>query len=332
MCRSVPQIAVFSTLISTSLGPGEGTGTSSIQMPLAGSRLTSAFIVRPMWMPVGKYGCGGLYGPCTLRPGGTRSGAGHDHGHGGCTGGMDKLGNPLVPGPDCMRMRSLSPAIVLPFAAAAPAAAAEGRWLPSQLPSIAGQMRAAGYRGDPGALADLTAAPMNAVVRVGGGTGAFVSGEGLVLTNHHVAFGVIQYNSGKGRDGVERDLIRDGYIAADRAAELPASPDFRVLVTTGFERITDRVLAAARGRTGRAYYDAVDAAGKAAVAECEAEPGYRCSVATMDYGRDFYLVRQLELRDIRLVYAPPSAIGRYGDEIDNFMWPRHSGDFTLLRA
>jgi len=231
-----------------------------------------------------------------------------------------------------MRMRSLSPAIVLPFAAAAPAAAAEGRWLPSQLPSIAGQMRAAGYRGDPGALADLTAAPMNAVVRVGGGTGAFVSGEGLVLTNHHVAFGVIQYNSGKGRDGVERDLIRDGYIAADRAAELPASPDFRVLVTTGFERITDRVLAAARGRTGRAYYDAVDAAGKAAVAECEAEPGYRCSVATMDYGRDFYLVRQLELRDIRLVYAPPSAIGRYGDEIDNFMWPRHSGDFTLLRA
>lgn len=231
-----------------------------------------------------------------------------------------------------MRMRSLSAAIVLAFAAAAPAAAAEGMWLPSQLPSIAGQMRAAGYRGDPGALADLTAAPMNAVVRVGGGTGAFVSGEGLVLTNHHVAFGVIQYNSGKGRDGVERDLIRDGYIAADRAAELPASPDFRVLVTTGFERITDRVLAAARGRTGRAYYDAVDAAGKAAVAECEAEPGYRCSVATMDYGRDFYLVRQLELRDIRLVYAPPSAIGRYGDEIDNFMWPRHSGDFTLLRA
>lgn len=231
-----------------------------------------------------------------------------------------------------MRMRSLSAAIVLAFAATAPAAAAEGMWLPSQLPSIAGQMRAAGYRGDPGALADLTAAPMNAVVRVGGGTGAFVSGEGLVLTNHHVAFGVIQYNSGKGRDGVERDLIRDGYIAADRAAELPASPDFRVLVTTGFERITDRVLAAARGRTGRAYYDAVDAAGKAAVAECEAEPGYRCSVATMDYGRDFYLVRQLELRDIRLVYAPPSAIGRYGDEIDNFMWPRHSGDFTLLRA
>jgi hypothetical protein len=227
---------------------------------------------------------------------------------------------------------TLAATLVLALASAPAALADEGMWLPSQLPGIAGAMREAGYRGDPAGLADLTAAPMNAVVRVGGGTGAFVSPQGLVLTNHHVAFGVIQYNSGKGRDGVERDLIGEGFIAADHAAELPASPDFLVLVTTGFDRITDRVLEAARGRTGRAYYDAVDAAGKAAVAECEAEPGYRCSVATMDYGRDFYLVRQLELRDVRLVYAPPSAIGRYGDEIDNFMWPRHSGDFTLLRA
>jgi hypothetical protein len=174
---------------------------------------------------------------------------------------------------------------------------------------------------------------MNAVVKVGGATGAFVSKDGLVLTNHHVAFGVIQYNSGKGPDGVERDLIGNGYIAADRAAELPANPDYRVLVTTGFDRITDRILADARGKRGRAYYDAVDAATKAAIADCEqAAAGHRCSVANVHYGTDFYLVRQLELKDIRLVYAPPEAIGNYGDEIDNFMWPRHSGDFTLLRA
>ena len=199
--------------------------------------------------------------------------------------------------------------------------------MPSQLPGIAPQLRAAGFEGDPAALADLTRAPMNAVVKVGGATGAFVSKDGLVLTNHHVAFGVIQYNSKP-----ERDLIANGYIAADHAAELPANPDFRVLVTTGFDRITDRILAGARGKQGREYYDAVDAATKAAVAECEREAGYRCSVANMYYGTDFYLIRQLELRDIRLVYAPPESIGNYGDEIDNFMWPRHSGDFTLLRA
>lgn len=212
-------------------------------------------------------------------------------------------------------------------AAAAGAHADEGMWLPAQMPQLAPALRQAGYAGDPAALADLTAAPLNAVVRAGGGTGAFVSPGGLVLTNHHVAFGVIQFNSTP-----ERNLIEDGYIAADRAAELPANPDFRVRVTVGFDDVTDQVLAQARGRTGRAYHDAVDAAGKRIVAECEREAGVRCSIATIHGGSRFHRIRQLELRDLRLVYAPPRSIGNYGDEIDNFMWPRHTGDFTLLRA
>ena len=213
------------------------------------------------------------------------------------------------------------------MALALDAKADEGMWLPSQLPGIAKNLKEAGFRGDPKDLADLTRAPLNAVVKVGGGTGAFVSAEGLVVTNHHVAFGVIQYNSKP-----ERDLIANGYVAPDRAGELPANPDYRLRVTVGFDKVTDRILAQARGKTGRAYYDAVDAASKALVAECEKEEGIKCSVANMFYGRDFYLVKQLELRDIRLVYAPPRAIGNYGDEIDNFVWPRHAGDFTILRA
>lgn len=223
-----------------------------------------------------------------------------------------------------MRPRVLALSLAL---CATAAQADEGMWMPSQLPDIARQLRAAGFQGDPAGLAELTRAPMNAVVKVGGATGAFVSADGLVLTNHHVAFGVIQYNAKP-----ERDLIHDGYVAADRAAELPANPDFRVLVTTGFDKVTERVLKDARGKRGRAYYDAVDAAAKSLVAECEREAGYRCSVANMYYGTDFYLIRQLELRDVRLVYAPPDSIGNYGDEVDNFVWPRHSGDFTLLRA
>nr|WP_255556033.1 S46 family peptidase [Lysobacter sp. CJ11] len=203
----------------------------------------------------------------------------------------------------------------------------EGMWLPSQLPGIQAQIKAAGYKGDVNALADVTKPPLSAVAKVGGATGAFVSKDGLVLTNHHVAFGVIQYNSSK-----ERDLIKNGFVAENREAELPANPDYRVLVTTGFDRITDRILKAAAGKTGRAYYEAIDLAGKAEVKACEQDPGYRCSVVNMHYGSDFYLIKQLELKDIRLVYAPPEAIGNYGDEIDNFMWPRHSGDFTVLRA
>jgi hypothetical protein len=223
-----------------------------------------------------------------------------------------------------MRRRLLATALSL---AIAPAVASEGMWMPSQLPDIAPQLKAAGFEGDPAALADLTRPPLNAVVKVGGATGAFVSGDGLVLTNHHVAFPVIQYNS-----RADRDLIGNGYVATTRTDELPAAPDYRVLVTTGFDRITDRILAGAKGKSGRAYYDAIDAATKAAVAECEREAGIRCSVANMYYGTDFYLIRQLELRDVRLVYAPPEAIGNYGDEVDNFVWPRHSGDFTVLRA
>ncbi len=199
--------------------------------------------------------------------------------------------------------------------------------MPTQLPALAKPLREAGFKGDPKDLADVRGRRCSAVVKVGGGTGSFVSGDGLLLTNHHVAMGVIQYNSSP-----EHNFIDDGFIAAGRADERAANPDFRVLVTVGFDKVTDEVLQQARGKRGQAYYEAVDAASKRVVAECEREGNVRCSVANMYYGTDFYRIRQLELRDVRLVYAPPRAIGNYGDEIDNFMWPRHSGDFTLLRA
>ena len=225
-----------------------------------------------------------------------------------------------------MRQRRSSFAIALLLAAGG-AHADEGMWMPSQLPQLAASLKAAGFKGDPKALADLTRKPMSAVVSLGGCTASFVSPQGLVVTNHHCAMGAIQLNSTP-----ERNLIQDGFIAADKAAEVSAGPGARVLVTVGFDEVTERVLAGARGKQGRDYFDAVDAAGKALVAQCEADPGHRCSVANMYYGSAFYLIKHLELKDIRLVYAPPRAIGNYGDEIDNFMWPRHTGDFTFYRA
>ena len=223
--------------------------------------------------------------------------------------------------------KPLSAALALGLTLAAGAHADEGMWMPTQLPDLAKPLKAAGFKGDPADLANVTAPPLSAVVRAGGGTGSFVSADGLLLTNHHVAMGVIQYNS-----TAEHNLIDGGFIAQGRADERPSNPDFRVLVTTGFDKVTDEVLRDARGKTGRAYFDAVDRASKRLVAECEQEGNVRCSVADMYYGTDFYRIRQLELSDVRLVYAPPRAIGNYGDEIDNFMWPRHTGDFTLLRA
>ena len=210
---------------------------------------------------------------------------------------------------------------------AMPAHADEGMWMPSQLPMLAKQLKAAGFKGDPAALGDLTRHPMNAVVSLGGCTASFVSAQGLVVTNHHCAMGAIQFNSTP-----QDNLIENGFIAADLAAERPAGPATRIWVTTAFTPVTDRVLAAAKGKTGRDYFDAVDSAEKQLVAECEQDAGTRCSVANMYYGREFHLIKQLELQDIRLVYAPPRAIGNYGDEVDNFMWPRHTGDFAFYRA
>jgi hypothetical protein len=223
-----------------------------------------------------------------------------------------------------MRLRPLVLALLLATGAAH---ADEGMWMPSQLPQLAKELKAAGFTGNPADLADLTRHPMSAVVSLGGCTASFVSPQGLVVTNHHCALGAIQLNS-----TAERNLIEDGFIAADMAEEPSAGPAARIWVTVGFDNVTDRILADARGKTGRAYYDAVEAAQKAAVATCEQDPGHRCSVASMYYGREYYLIKQLELKDVRLVYAPPRAIGNYGDEIDNFMWPRHTGDFTFYRA
>ncbi|KRG44582.1 peptidase S46 [Stenotrophomonas pictorum JCM 9942] len=226
-----------------------------------------------------------------------------------------------------MTRKPLAATLALGMGLAAAANANEGMWMPTQLPELARTLKVAGFKGDPKQLADVTAPPLSAVVRVGGGTGAFVSGDGLLLTNHHVAYGVIQYNATK-----DHNTIDEGFIARGRDDERAANPDYRVLVTVGFDKVTDEVLKDARGKTGRGYYDAVENARKRIVADCEAEAAVRCSVANMYYGSDFYRIRQLELTDIRLVYAPPRAIGNYGDEIDNFMWPRHTGDFTLLRA
>jgi len=208
-----------------------------------------------------------------------------------------------------------------------PVHADEGMWMPQQLPEIQGALKAAGFKADPAALADLTRPPLSAVVRVGGGTGAFVSDSGLLLTNHHVAYGVIQYNT-----NANANLIDNGFIAKNRRDERPANPDFQVLVTTGFEEVTAQILHGTDGLTGGAYFDAVQTASKAMVAACENGSGLRCSVLPFNGGLQFYRMTQLVLGDVRLVYAPPRAIGNFGDEIDNFMWPRHSGDFTLLRA
>ncbi|MDT8439140.1 MAG: S46 family peptidase [Wenzhouxiangellaceae bacterium] len=206
--------------------------------------------------------------------------------------------------------------------------AKEGMWTPDQLPEIADDLRATGLQLDPATLTDLTAFPMGAVISLGGCTASFVSPEGLVVTNHHCARGSVQFNSTP-----ERNYLADGFLATDRASELPAAPGTRVYVTVAVEDVTERVRQdVAPGMDGEQVWAAIDAREKEIVAACEQQAGHRCQVASFYGGLQFKLIDRLEIRDVRLVYAPGDNVGRYGGDIDNWMWPRHTGDFAFYRA
>ena len=211
---------------------------------------------------------------------------------------------------------------------AVPVLADEGMWLPNQLPMIGQALEAAGLDTPPADFADLTGDPMGAIVSLGGCSASFVSKQGLVATNHHCAYGTIQFNSTP-----EKNLLENGFVARSPEDELQAAPGARVYVTLAVSGVTDEILAKVPDDAdGAARFSAIENAEKELIAGCEKSPGHRCRVASFHGGLQFRLYDQLEIRDVRLAYAPPSSIGKYGGDIDNWMWPRHTGDFSIYRA
>lgn len=209
-----------------------------------------------------------------------------------------------------------------------PALAVEGMFTPDQLPAIAKDLRKAGLKLKPKTLTDLTAFPMGAVISLGGCSASFVSPSGLVVTNHHCARGSVQFNSAP-----ENNYLEDGFLAKTLAQELPAAPGSRVYVTVQVDDVTDQIMATLpNGVTGKALYDAVDMAQKALIAGCEEDPGHRCQVATFYGGLHYKLMKRLEIKDVRIAYAPGDSVGKYGGDVDNWQWPRHTGDFAFYRA
>lgn len=213
---------------------------------------------------------------------------------------------------------------------AAPALAGEGKWTPQQVLELdPAWLRAQGLQVPPKKLWDPQRGTglLAGAVNVGGCTGAFIASSGLVITNHHCAFGIIQEHSTP-----KKDLITEGFLASKREDELPGKGS-RVQVPRSFKDVTKDVLAAVpAGADDLARYKAIERKQKELVAECEKRPATRCQVATFDGGLNYTLMDAVELADVRLVYAPPRAVGEYGGEEDNWMWPRHTGDFAILRA
>ena len=217
---------------------------------------------------------------------------------------------------------------LLALALATGAVADDGMWMPQQIPALGDELKKLGLQIDPKQFADLTGFPMGAIVSLGGCSASFVSPEGLVATNHHCVYGALQYNSTP-----QNDLVRNGFLAKTRGEEIQALPDARVYVTTNIEDVTSQILAAFPANITDAERDRlITRRRRELINKCEQGGGKRCLVSSFFEGGQYLKLTQMEIRDVRLVYAPALGVGNFGDEIDNWMWPRHTGDFAFYRA
>ena len=196
-----------------------------------------------------------------------------------------------------------------------PALADEGMWLPSLISSRIDDMRAKGFRLTAEDIYSVNQASMkDAVVLFNGGcTGELISPEGLLLTNHHCGYDAIQRHS-----TVEHDYLTNGFWALSRAEELP-NEKLWVRFLVRMEEVTDRIAA---GETAGEIVRKAEAEGAS----------YKAAVEQMYYGNQQFLFVYEQFDDVRLVAAPPSSIGKFGGDTDNWIWPRHTGDFSMFRV
>ena len=209
------------------------------------------------------------------------------------------------------------------------ARADEGMWLPSLIENRIADMHEKGFRLSAKDIYSINQASLkDAVVLFGRGcTGELISPEGLLLTNHHCGYGQIQQHS-----SVEHDYLRDGFWAMSRSEELPN----KGLTVSFLERMEDVTPIILKGYTSDMTEDervALVKKNSAALIEEAVKDGngLRAKVEALYYGNQYFLFLYREYSDIRLVGAPPSSIGKFGGDTDNWMWPRHTGDFSIFR-
>lgn len=209
------------------------------------------------------------------------------------------------------------------------AGADEGMWLPSLISQRIGDMQEKGFRLGADDIYSINQASLkDAVVLFGRGcTGELISPEGLLLTNHHCGYGQIQKHS-----SVEHDYLKDGFWAMSREEELPN----KGLTVSFLERMDDVTEAILNGyepsMTEEQRVEIVKNNSKAVIDEAvKGGKGLRATVEALYYGNQYFLFVYREYADVRLVGAPPSSIGKFGGDTDNWMWPRHTGDFSMFR-
>lgn len=196
-----------------------------------------------------------------------------------------------------------------------------GMWLPLKVGELnIEDMKALGLELDAAEVYNEDSPSIkDAVVRMGGGfcTGEFISGEGLILTNHHCGYDAIAELSSE-----EHDYLTDGFWAMNRGEELPVD-GLTISLLVSSKDVTGDVAGA--GDNKQAVIQGLED-------EASENGKYEATVKSMFHGSEYYLFVYKTYRDVRLVGAPPSSIGKYGGDTDNWMWPRHTGDFSMFRV
>ena len=209
------------------------------------------------------------------------------------------------------------------------AKADEGMWLPSLISQRIGDMQEKGFRLNAEDIYSINQESLkDAVVLFGRGcTGELISPEGLLLTNHHCGYSQIQQHS-----SVEHDYLKDGFWAMSREEELP-NKGLSVSFLERMEDVTDLILKGyEEGMSEDERVAIVKKNSQSLIEEVTKEgKGLRATVEALYYGNQYFMFLYRQYDDVRLVGAPPSSIGKFGGDTDNWMWPRHTGDFSMFR-
>ncbi|OQY05942.1 MAG: serine protease, partial [Bacteroidetes bacterium 4572_117] len=220
--------------------------------------------------------------------------------------------------------------LVIVFAFNINVKADEGMWFLAFINKNYDQMKAMGFKLSPKDIYDINHSSMkDAVVSLDGGscTAELVSPYGLLLTNHHCGFGEIQAHS-----SVEHDYLTDGFWAKTKAEEL-SNPDKTVTFLVRMEDVSDKVNAMLNDKmTEKERELAIRKIFEKIQKEAIGDTHYEALVRSFFKGNNFYLFVYETFKDVRLVGAPPSSIGKFGGDTDNWMWPRHTGDFSMFRV
>ncbi|MEC5158187.1 S46 family peptidase [Chryseobacterium sp. MP_3.2] len=200
-----------------------------------------------------------------------------------------------------------------------------GMWIPTELNEK--EMKNLGMKISAKEIFDTTKPSIkDAVVQFNGGcTAEIISPQGLLLTNHHCGYAQIQKLS-----TLENDYLSDGFWAKNMTGELP-NPGVTVDFIADIKEVTAQVLAGTQGLEGKAYQDVINKNMEAVKATFKLEEWQKMTVKPVYYGNKYYAYLIETYKDIRLVGAPPQSIGKFGSDTDNWVWPRHTGDFSMFR-